>query len=77
VKEKKMTEDEKTTIMLRCVELENQGRKDEARKLFKQIPLPPWLAKSAKESMGADFLITQGYDLSEANKAYGTGWLAK
>jgi hypothetical protein len=43
----------------------------------KQIPLQPYLAKFAKEHFGAEFLIKEGWNLSEADAEYGPGWLTK
>jgi hypothetical protein len=72
-----MTQNEESAILMQCITLRDQGKEKEAIALQKKIPLPPWLAKSVKDSIGADFLITEGYDLTEANKEYGENWLAK
>ena len=37
--------------------------------------MPPYLAKVAKEKMGADFLIKGGYNLTEAEAEFGPNWL--
>jgi hypothetical protein len=39
------------------------------------IPLSPWLAKWAKDMIGSEFLIQQGFNLSEAEMEYGQDWL--
>ena len=70
-----MTLDEKLSISVRSIELKKAGRLEEAEKLMRQIPLPPYLAKAAKEVYGADFLVENGYNLSEAEAEYGKGWL--
>ena len=70
-----LTEDEKVDIMMKSFELRDAGDEAGAHKLMTLIPLPSWLAKIMKEKVGADFLIEQGYDLSEAEAEYGPGWL--
>jgi hypothetical protein len=72
-----MTLHEKLTLGVKAIELEDQGKFEEAMQIEKSIPLPPYLAKWAKKRMGADFLINQGYNLSEAEAEYGAGWLNK
>jgi hypothetical protein len=39
--------------------------------------MPPYLAKIAKEKIGADFLINGGWNLSEAEAEFGSDWLVK
>jgi hypothetical protein len=51
---------------------ESYAQEEEAEKVYKQIPLQPYLAK---EHFGADFLINYGWNLSEADAEYGRGWL--
>jgi len=68
-------EKKKADLMLKSIELEDAGKKEEARALMKQIPLPPWLAEVTKKMWGADFLIQGGYNLSDAEAKFGQGWL--
>jgi hypothetical protein len=70
-----MTLDEKLSLSLKAIELEKQGRLEEAEKMRKQIPMPPYLAKFAKDHLGPDFLIKYGWNLTEAEAEYGAGWL--
>jgi hypothetical protein len=70
-----MTEKEKAVIMLKSLELREAGDEKGAHALITQIPLPPWLAKTMKEKIGADFLIEAGYNLSDAEAAFGSDWL--
>jgi hypothetical protein len=72
-----MTLKEKLAIGMKSIELEKQGKFEEADRVHKQIPLPPYLAKFAKEKMGVDFLLNGGWNLSEAEAEYGYGWLNK
>ena len=71
-----MTEREKADITMKAIALKDEGNKEEADKLLKTIPVPPYLAKVYKKLFGADFLINEGYNLSEAEAEYGQGWLA-
>jgi hypothetical protein len=71
-----MTMDEKIAIGLKALELKKQGRISEAEQLRRQIPLQPYLAKIIKEKWkAADWLKTSGWNLSEAEAAFGQGWL--
>ena len=72
-----MTIHERLKIRMQVIELEKQGKLDEAVELERSIPMPPWLAKFTKKHMGADFLIEYGWNLSEADAEYGPGWLTQ
>ena len=72
-----MTQEEKTIINLKALELKKQGKMDEYMAMMKQMPLPPYLAKMAKDYFGADCLKRTGWNLTEADAEYGPGWLAK
>jgi hypothetical protein len=75
--EGKMTEKEKAAITLRVCKLWEEGKDEEAHALFATIPLQPYLAKVAKKLHGADYLIKAGYNLSEAEAAFGPDWLTR
>jgi hypothetical protein len=70
-----MTLDEKTEIALRAAELKKAGKLEEGSKLMRSIPLPPYLAKLAKEALGSEGLIESGFNLSEAEAEFGNDWL--
>jgi hypothetical protein len=72
-----MALNEKLAIEMRALELKKQGKLEEAENLRRQIPLPPYLAKWAKKRLGADFLIQNGWNLSEAEAEYGPDWLTQ
>jgi hypothetical protein len=72
-----MSLDEKLDLGIQVIELEKQGKLEEAAKLTRQMPLPPYMARWAKKRMGADFLKQGGWNLSEAEAEYGPGWLDK
>ncbi len=72
-----MTIDEKLAISCKAAELEDAGDKEGASRLIRSIPMPPYLAKIAKEKIGPDFLIDGGWNLSEAEAEFGLDWLKK
>ncbi|GHV77818.1 hypothetical protein AGMMS49942_26390 [Spirochaetia bacterium] len=72
-----MTLQEKLAIRVKSIELKKQGKPEEATRLARSIPMPPWLAEWGKKYMGADFLINGGWDLSEAEEAFGRDWLTR
>ncbi|MDR3147649.1 MAG: hypothetical protein LBU00_04645 [Treponema sp.] len=73
-----MTLDEKFAIGKKVIELEKQGKTEEAEKMHREmIPMPPYMAKWAKDHLGADWLIEGGWNLSEANAEYGDDWLTR
>ena len=69
--------EEQAAIGLKAIELKKQGNLEESERTMKQIPLPPYLAKFAKEHFGADFLINYGWNLAEADAEFGRDWLTK
>ncbi len=75
---KLMTLEEKWIILDAIYDAEKAGNKDEAGRLMREeLPLAPGLAQIAKEMYGKEYLITRGYNLSEANAEFGDGWLDK
>jgi hypothetical protein len=69
---------EKLAISLKAIEAQKQGNEDEyMRIMMEEMPMPPYMAKFAKEYLGADFLIKGGWNLTEANAEYGSDWLNK
>jgi hypothetical protein len=66
---------DKLQLIVKSIELEKQGKIEEAKKMGKQVPLAPYLAKFAKENIGADFLVKSGWNLTEAEAEYGSDWL--
>jgi hypothetical protein len=72
-----MTLKEKLAIGVKCAELEKEGKFEEAKRVWKQIPLSPHMAEWAKSHIGADFLIQYGWNLSEAETEFGKDWLTR
>jgi hypothetical protein len=50
---------------------------EEADRVWKQIPLSPTMAKWYKDMVGPEFLIKNGFNLSEAEHEYGQEWLTR
>ncbi len=57
------------------LELQEQGKYEEAEKIRLEIPLIPGIANNYKERFGIKNLIDTGINLSEAVKYYGKEWL--
>lgn len=66
---------DRLAIRMEAINLEKQGKFEEADKLEKSIPLPAYLAKWAKKRFGAKTLIKTGLNLTEAEAEYGPNWL--
>ena len=72
-----MTMEEQAAIALKAFELKEQGKPEECERMIKQTPLQPYLAKFVKDHLGSDFLLSLGWNLAEAKKEYGPGWLTE
>jgi hypothetical protein len=72
-----MTLDEKLAIGCKAAELWDAGDEEGYNRLMNLIPMPPYLAKVAKEKIGVDFLLNGGWNLSEAEAEFGADWLSK
>jgi hypothetical protein len=71
-----MTLDEKLAISNKALDLLDAGDREGYSRLIRTAPMPPYLAKIAKEKMGVDFLIKGGWNLSEAEVEFGRDWLS-
>ena len=70
-----MTLDEKLAISMKACALYQAGDREGFSRVIKTAPMPPYLAKVAKKTMGADFLLQGGFNLSEAEAEFGSDWL--
>jgi len=70
-----MTLDEKLAISNKAFTLLEAGDREGYIRLMKTAPLPPYLAKVYKEKIGAKQLLESGWNLSEAEAEFGSGWL--
>jgi len=76
-KNETMTFDEKLAISNKACLLLKAGDRKGYSRLTRSIPMPPYLAKVAKEKIGIDFLINGGWNLSEAEAEFGSDWLTR
>ena len=72
-----MTLDEKLAISNKAGALWEEGDKEGCIRLMKTAPLPPYLAKVYKKTLGAEQLIKSGWNLSEAEAEFGPDWLSR
>jgi hypothetical protein len=73
----KLTGDQKFKIIQASLDAADRGDREEENRLPLLLPLAPHLAKVAKEIWGKDYLLQEGFDLSEAEAAYGPNWLGQ
>jgi hypothetical protein len=62
---------------MKAIALSEAGKEDEATALEKTIPMPPFMAKFWTDHIGADGLLQLGWNLSEAEAAFGQDWLSR
>ena len=72
-----MTLDEKLDLGIKVIELKKQGKFEEAERLDKTMPVPPYMAKFIKDHVGLDALLSMGRNLSEAEAEYGPEFLTR
>jgi hypothetical protein len=72
-----MTLGEKLDTIVKTVELEKQGKFEEAECLHKTVPIAPYLVKFYKDHLGLEALLKTGWNLSEAVEEYGPTFLTK
>ncbi|GMO32084.1 MAG: hypothetical protein Ta2B_12990 [Termitinemataceae bacterium] len=62
-------------LCVKSIELKKAGKTEDATKILKTIPMPPWLAEWNKKYVGVDYLRNSGWNLSEAEAEFGHNWL--
>ena len=72
-----MTLDEKLAIGCKAAELWQAGDEEGYMRLMKTIPMPPYLAKVFKEKVGLDILLKTGWNFTEVEAEFGSGYLSK
>ena len=72
-----MTFEEKLSTIVKAIEIKKTGDREGYNRLMKTIPLPPYLAKIAKEKIGLEFFEKTGWNLSEAEAEFGQDWLSR
>lgn len=68
-----LTHEQRLDILTRSLDASARGDDAESLRIAQQKPITPWVAKGIKEIFGAEYL--EGWDLSEAEAAYGKDWL--
>jgi hypothetical protein len=71
----RLTREQRFDIVQSSLDAADRGDHEEEHRLLLMLPIAPHLAKAAKDIWGKDFLLQGGYDLSEAEAAYGPGCL--
>ena len=72
-----MTLDEKLAISMKACALRQAGDREGFQRVIKTAPMPPYLAKIYKETVGIEQLIKSGWNLSEAEAEFGSDWLSR
>jgi hypothetical protein len=72
-----MTLHEELVLRAKCIELEKQGKTEEATRIRRTIPMPPWAAEWYKKYAGIEALTNGDWNLSEAEEAFGHAWITK
>jgi len=72
-----MTLDEKLAISMKACALRQSGDREGFQRVIKTAPMPPYLAKIYKETVGIEQLIKSGWNLSEAEAEFGSDWLSR
>jgi hypothetical protein len=68
---------DKLEIGVRAIELEKQGKTEEATRLLRTKPLSPTMAQFLKKYIGPEEVIKGGWNLSEAEANFGSNWLSQ
>ena len=72
-----MTNEEKTDLLEQINIARQSDNMEKFLELSKKMPVPPLVAMAYKEGFGADFVANSGFNLSEAEQAYGKDWLSR
>ena len=70
-----MSNEEKSRIIDEADLLEERGEKEAAHRLMNTIPMNPILADGMKRTLGIQKMKDWGYNLNDAVKLFGEGWL--
>ena len=65
-----MTLDEKLTVLNKAITLKKSGDFEGYDRLVRSVPVPHYITKVMKEKVGVDFLINDGWNLSEAEAEF-------
>jgi hypothetical protein len=74
---KTMTLHERLAVGAKVVELEKQGKFEEAKRLHDTIPIQPYLVKFYKDHLGLEALLKTGWNFAAAVEEYGPEFLTR
>lgn len=69
-----MTQEEREALMAAAAEAFNRGDVDESFELASRLPLMPALARHKFETRGKEY-CEKFFNLADANKEFGEGWM--
>ena len=72
-----LSHDEQVRVLEDFIDAYKEGKKEEAAKIIRRLPLPAPVAMVAKEVLGTQGLLNLEYDLSDAEGVYGKNWLSQ
>jgi hypothetical protein len=72
-----MTLHERLAVGVKVVELEKQGKFEEANRLHNTIPIRPYLVKFYKDHLGLEALLKTEWNLAAAVEEYGPEFLTQ
>ncbi|MDR0908435.1 MAG: hypothetical protein LBM77_01590 [Spirochaetaceae bacterium] len=64
-------------IQSKAIDLENEGKHEEAEKMLHSAPLSPPLALLYRDYIGVDELLKSGWNLADAEANFGPNWLSE
>jgi hypothetical protein len=70
-----MTKEQYDDLHARVDAAEKRGDSEEYDRLLHFVPLSADVAKAFRNTYGRDFLVSTGFDLTEADMKFGKGWL--
>ena len=72
-----MSLDERLSIIMKAHEFSVAGDEEGYLRTMKAVPVPHYVAKVIKDKLGLEFLLSNGWNLSDAEAEYGSEWLRK
>lgn len=70
-----LTREEILDISAKAHQAFEAGHHEDALRIGQAIPLAPHIAMALKNTIGAEAVRNSGFNLNEAEKAYGKDWL--
>lgn len=70
-----LTQEEYFDLNDQLHEAKDRGDEKEYERILRLIPIDADVAKAAKDVWGKEFVLSAGFDLTEADMKFGEGWL--